>query len=113
MSFVTQNGKKIIGKRYHHLAPCRQGNLPKGQACGFFSSPAPISSFLRGKRLCNDKEVFAGFVMISKLFKLSYLTARAPAKSHVHFRLCLRKNKQYNGSHVQFHDCQVSSSITQ
>lgn len=51
--------------------------------------------------------------MISKLFKLSYLTARAPAKSHVQFRLCLRKNKQYNGSHVQFHDCQVSSSITQ
>ena len=54
-----------------------------------------------------------GFVMIRKLFKLSYLTARAPAKSHVQFRLCLRKNKQYNGSHVQFHDCQVSSSITQ
>ena len=54
-----------------------------------------------------------GFVMIRKLFKLSYLTARAPAKSHVQFGLCLRKNKQYNGSDVQFHDCQVSSSITQ
>ena len=51
-----------------------------------------------------------GFVMIRKLFKLSYLTARTPAKSHVQ---CLRKNKQYNSSHVQFHDFQVSSSITQ
>ena len=81
--------------------------------CFFFSSPAPISSFLRGKRLCNDKEVLAGFVMIRKLFKLSYLTARAPAKSHVQLRLCLRKNKRYNVSHVQFHDYQVSSSITQ
>ena len=90
-----------------------KGTCPKDKLV-FFSSPAPISSFLRGKRLCNDKEVFAGFVMIRKLFKLSYLTARAPrAKSHVQFRLCLRNNKQYNGSHVQFHDCQVSSSITQ
>ena len=38
--------------------------------------------------------------------KLSYLTARAP-KSNVQFRLCLRENKRYNGSHLQFHDCQV------
>ena len=89
-----------------------KGICPKDKLV-FFSSPAPISSLWRGKRLCNDKEVFAGFVMIRKLFKLSYLTARAPAKSHVQFRLCLRNNKQYNGSHVQFHDCQVSSSITQ
>ena len=44
--------------------------------------------------------------------KLSYLTARAP-KSNVQFRLCLRENKRYNGSHLQFHDCQVSSFITQ
>ena len=44
--------------------------------------------------------------------KLSYLTARAP-KSNVQFPLRLRENKRYNGSHLQFHDCQVSSFIIQ
>ena len=109
MSFVTQTFQSV-NTTWPHAG---KGTSPKDKLEFFLWSPAPISSFLRGKRLCNDKEVFAGFVMISKLFKLSYLTARAPAKSHVQFRLCLRKNKQYNGSHVQFHDCQVSSSITQ
>ena len=71
-----------------------QGNVtaacPKDKL-EFFSSPAPISSFLRGKR----RRLDAGFVMIRKLFELSYLTARAP-KSHVQFRLFLREDKQYN-----------------
>ena len=34
-----------------------------------------------------------GFVMIRKLFKLSYLTARAPAKSHIQFDPLMPKKK--------------------
>ena len=33
-----------------------KGTCPKDKLV-FFSSPAPISSFLRGERLCNDEEV--------------------------------------------------------
>ena len=55
--------------------PMQARELPQRTSLSFFFwSPAPISSFLRGKR----RRLDAGFVMIRKLFKLSYLTAGAP-----------------------------------
>ena len=70
MSFVTQTFQSV-NTTWPHAG---KGTSPKDKLEFFFWSPAPISSFLRGKR----RRLDAGFVMIRKLFKLSYLTAGAP-----------------------------------
>ena len=69
-----------------------KGTCPKDKLVFFFSSPAPISSFLRGKRRRMD----TGFVMIRKLFKLSYLTVRGP-KTHIS---SLFPNMNYNSAYA-------------